>query len=134
MYFQDVNQILKEKCFDEGRSWYDGSFRVLNSNFVPLRASLACTSYNIASEKIGINVFFVTAKGLQEMVFDGKWREGKLDVECILGSEVTATSWGTGKDLQLRVYFQKGEHVSGISEWVFKQDKWEVGKRVLPPA
>lgn len=134
MYFQDVNQTLKEKCFDEGRSWYDGSFRVLNSNFVPLRASLACTGYNIASEKIGIHVFFVTAKGLQEMVFDGKWREGKLDVDCILGSEVAATSWGTGKDLQLRVYFQKGEHVSGISEWVFKQDKWEVGKRVLPPA
>ncbi|KAJ5986957.1 hypothetical protein N7451_011322 [Penicillium sp. IBT 35674x] len=134
VYFQDVHQILKEKCFDEGRSWYDGSFKVLNPDFVPLRASLACTSYNIASEKIGIHVFFVTAKGLQEMVFDGKWREGKLDIDCILGSEVAATSWGTGKDLQLRVYFQKGEHVSGISEWVFKQDKWEVGKRVLPPA
>ena len=101
---------------------------------MPLRAALACTSYEIASGNVGINVFFVTAKGLQEMVFDGKWREGKLDVECIPGSEIAVTSWEGGKDLQIRGYFQKGEHVSGVSEWVFKQDKWQAGKTVLPPA
>lgn len=134
VYFQDIHQNLKEKCFDEGRNWYDGSFKVLNTKFVPLRSALACTSYNITAEKVGIHVFFVTAKGLQEMIFDGKWHEGKLDVDCILGGEVTATSWGNGKDAQIRVYFQRGEHVSGISEWVFKQDKWEQGKTVLPPA
>ncbi|KAJ5628141.1 Fungal fucose-specific lectin [Penicillium lividum] len=136
VYFQDSLRNLKEKCFDEGKGWYDGAFKVSGSSskFVPFRAAMACTSHHMGSDRVGINVFFVTAKGIQEMVYDGKWREGKLDVECIPGSEVAVTSWGSGKDMQMRLYFQKGEHVSGITEWVWKQEKWESGKMALPPA
>ncbi|KAJ5915572.1 hypothetical protein N7466_011505 [Penicillium verhagenii] len=135
VYFQDNHRVVKEKCFDDGRGWYDGGFKYTSSKALPPRVGMACTSHNISSDKVGISVFVVSAQGLQEMVYDGsRWREGKLDVECIPGSEVAVTCWGSGKDLQMRLYFQKGEHVSGISEWMFRNEKWEAGKVALPPA
>ncbi|KAJ5717378.1 hypothetical protein N7488_003024 [Penicillium malachiteum] len=134
VYFQDPHHVLREKCWDQERGWYDGSFKVSGSHHVPPRAAVACTSYLLGHERIGISVFYAIAGSMQEVRFDGRWHEGKMDVNCIPGSEVTAISWGNEKSLEMRVYFQKGEHVSGISEWMYTGGKWKAGKAALPPA
>lgn len=95
---------------------------------------MACTSFLMGHNEIGISVFYVTANGIQEMHFDGKWNERKMDVTCIPGSEVAAVSWGSEKNVEMRAYFQKGEHVSGVTEWMWTGGKWKAGTMALPPA
>lgn len=82
-----------------------------------------------------MSVFWVCTLGLQEMKFyNGQWKKGDLKVDCIPGSELAAVCWGSEKNMQMRIYFQRGEHVSGISEWICSDGKWKAGKTALPPA
>ncbi|KAJ5291811.1 hypothetical protein N7478_001062 [Penicillium angulare] len=134
VFFQDDHHVLEEKCWDQERGWYDGHFKTASSDPVPPRASLACTSHMLGNNKVGMSLFYVCSLSLQEMKFDGQWQKGDLKVGCIPGSEVAAACWGSEKNVQMRLYFQKGEHVSGISEWMFSDGKWKAGKAALPPA
>ena len=105
------------------------------SHNMPPRAAMACTSYPISSNQIGIRVLCVNADHVADEKFDGKdWQKEKIGVECVPGTEIAAISWGSGNSVQMRVYFQKGEHVSAISEWMWSQGKWSSGELALPPA
>lgn len=50
---------------------------------------------------------------------DKKWQEGNTKVGCIPGTGLAVVSWGPDKDISMRVYFQKGESVSEIAEWMW---------------
>ncbi|KAJ5247139.1 hypothetical protein N7468_002122 [Penicillium chermesinum] len=59
-----------EKCFDENKGWYTGSMR--SSEIMVPRAALACTSYVLDGERMGLRVFMAHMQHLMEMVWDGK--------------------------------------------------------------
>lgn len=99
------------------------------------RAAMACTSYMMDNDKMGIRVFMVHMQHLMEMIWDGKeWHKGDMEEYCLPGTEMAAICWGQGGNVEMRVYFQRGEMITGISELVGNtQGKWKVNKPALPP-
>ncbi|KAJ5826050.1 hypothetical protein N7474_003188 [Penicillium riverlandense] len=87
------------------------------------------------ADKVGIRLFYATSNRLLEMTFDGKrWNDGNFHVNCIPGTEMSCLSWGGGNNINMRVYFQKGEQITGISEWVWNKGTWNPERLALPPA
>lgn len=119
-----------EKACDSNSHWYTGSFNV--ANMIP-RGAMACTSH-VYDQKVYIHVLYVMGTTVREMYWDNKWRAGSMKVDCIPGSEAAIVRWGSGSDYDMRFYFQKGEQVTGISEWMFSKGDWKAGKLALPPA
>lgn len=50
----------------------------------------------------------------------------------IPGTQAAVIAW-TEEGTQLRVYFQNGTQVSGVSEWVWSNG-WVKGAAAIPPA
>ena len=96
---------------------------------------MACTSYVSSSSQVGIRVLFTKNLKLYEYSWNGKgWQNHDLGVGCIPGTKVAMIGWGRGDHLNFRVYFQKGEHVTGISEWMWTGGNWKAGRLAIPPA
>lgn len=122
-----------EKCFDDKKGWYTGAMR--SSEMMIPRAAMACTSYTMDDDRIGIRVFMVHLHHIVEMIWDGKeWRKGDMEEYCLPGTEMAAICWGHGNNVEMRIYFQKGEFSAEISEaHGSMQGRWRVGKPALPP-
>ncbi|KAJ5092007.1 hypothetical protein NUU61_006877 [Penicillium alfredii] len=132
VYFQDTHNGMVEMCYDHNNGWYNGALKM--AHMLP-RAAMACTSFMMSSNTLAIRLFYATPTQVREMVWDGKkWHDGNFHVDCIPGTEIAAISWGHGNNLNMRVYFQKGELVSGVSEWMWSQGNWKAGKLAIPPA
>lgn len=82
-----------------------------------------------------IRVYYGGANNrLLEKAHDGgNWYDGAFNQPCIPGTECAVIYWGASADLNLRVYFQNGTEVSGVSEWVWN-GKWGQGVKAIPPA
>lgn len=125
-----MHGALVERCYDSHKSWYNGSFKV--DGILP-RTGMACTSH-VSGDQVRIHILYVTGTIVREMYWDQKWHEGSMKVNSIPGSEAAVIGWGQGNDFNMRFYFQKGEHVTGISEWAYMKGNWKAGQLALPPA
>lgn len=68
------------------------------------------------------------------MTWEGnKWHGGSIKVDRIPRSEITVVSWGTGNNLSMRIYLQKAEPGSGVSEWMWSPGNWKSGKLAILP-
>ncbi|PYH48636.1 fucose-specific lectin FleA, partial [Aspergillus saccharolyticus JOP 1030-1] len=126
VYHQSEDLSLKEKLYD-GRQWKEGEFTVSKA---PPRTDLAATVFS----NDHIRVYFVHEDNhVLEMAYDrGKWQRGGFREQCVPGSQVAAFA-PPRQEVQLRVYFQSGKHVTAVSEWVYDR-QWKLGKEALPPA
>ncbi|OBT90746.1 hypothetical protein VE02_00672 [Pseudogymnoascus sp. 03VT05] len=99
----------------------------------PPRASIAVTSYP-SSSGISLRVYHAAAGNtLLERAYDGDgWYAGGFVQRTVPGTQAAVISWTT-EGTQLRVYFQNGTQVSGVSEWVWSGG-WVRGVEAIPPA
>jgi Fungal fucose-specific lectin len=128
VYFQAPNTDLIEKCYDS-KPWYTGAFSVPKA--LP-RASLAAISFNPTSN-ISLRVYYSTTNDhIREKAWDSNsWYDGAFDVSGIPGSKVAAIRWG---NVNIRVYFQKGTLVTGVTEWMWNGSGWSQGQAAIAPA
>lgn len=131
-YFQSLNFTIIEKAYDASAGWYTGGFSIPSAQ---PRATLACTSFNASSSGISLRVYYGTASNhILEKGWDNNgWYDGGFKQPCIPGSECAVINWGSGGGLNLRVYFQNGTDVTGVSEWVWS-GSWTKGVAAIPPA
>lgn len=135
VYFQLSNLSVIEKAYDNNSGWYNGALTIPS---LPVRAALACTSFNVSASRVSLRVYYSTTGSngnvLREKGYDnGPWYDGGFIQPCIPGSGVAVINWGSGGSLNLRVYFENGTKVTGISEWVWFT-KWTKGVDAIPPA
>ncbi|RJE25374.1 fucose-specific lectin [Aspergillus sclerotialis] len=133
LYIQNEEGDLVEKCYDANRGWYNGGLKVPEA---PPRAAIAATSFNATSSSVSIRVYYAGPDDrLLEKAWDGqRWQDGGFNERSIPGTQVAVVNWGSGPQLNLRVYFQKGEFVSGVSEWAYSSGRWGAGRNAIPPA
>ena len=133
LYTQNEEGELVEKCYDANRGWYNGGFKVSEA---PPRAAIAATSFNATSSSVSIRVYYAGPNDrLLEKAWDGqRWQDGGFNERSIPGTHVAVINWGSGSQLNLRVYFQKGQFVSGVSEWAYSGGGWGAGRNAIPPA
>jgi hypothetical protein len=125
VYFQSTDQKVMEKCWDTGKGWYVGALSFVGC---PPRAPLGVVSWDGWSH---IRVYYGTADGrVREKGWDGSsWYDGAFNQASVPGSRVCALTVG-GSDL--RVYIQKGDYVSGFSEFAWSSG-WKPAASPLPP-
>ncbi|PYI18874.1 fungal fucose-specific lectin [Aspergillus violaceofuscus CBS 115571] len=126
VYHQKDDLSLREKLYD-GRQWKDGEFSVSQA---PPRTDLAATVFH----NDRIRVYFVHEDNqVMEMACDDdKWQRGGFRQQCVPGSQVAALAFSR-REVQLRIFFQSGKHVTGVTEWKYERE-WKQGKEALPPA
>ncbi|KAI9780654.1 MAG: hypothetical protein M1839_006595 [Geoglossum umbratile] len=131
VYFQLDNMNLIEKCYDSA-PWYTGGFSVQNA--LP-RCPIAATSFNASANGVSLRVYFATNDNrIVEKGYDSSnWYDGGFSVNSIPGSEAAVINWGGSGGINLRVYFQKGIKVTGVTEWVWNGG-WSQGAAGIPPA
>lgn len=97
---------------------------------------MAATSFNASPSGVSIRVYYAgAANRLLERGWDGQsWYDGGLDQDTIPGPQVAVLEWGSGNQLNLRVYFQRGEFVSAVTEWAYSGGQWKVGSVAISPA
>ncbi|KAI9768932.1 MAG: hypothetical protein M1840_004528 [Geoglossum simile] len=129
VYFQVTGLDLIEKCYDSA-PWYTGAFSVPKA---PTCASLAVISFNATSNGISLRVYHSTANNhIREKGWDNSgWYDGGFDVSSISGSTVAAICWD---HVKIRVYFQNGTHVTGVTEWMWNGGGWSQGQAAISPA
>jgi Fungal fucose-specific lectin len=135
VYYQVSNLSIIEKAYDASKGWYTGGLTIPS---LPPRAALGCTSFNAGPTSISLRVYYSTTGDndnlLKEKAYDnGPWYDGGFVQHCIPGSKGTVIQWGSGSGLNLRVYFQNGTKVTGVSEWMWI-GKWVKGQDAIPPA
>jgi hypothetical protein len=131
VYLQDTSLQIFEKAYDDNQGWYTGGFSIPNA--AP-RATLSCCSFNASSSGVSLRIYYSTlANTILERAWDGSWYDGGFQQPCVPGSESAVINWGKGSDLQLRVYFQNGTKVTGVSEWCYSGG-WVKGVSAIPPA
>jgi hypothetical protein len=131
-YFQDTSLSIIEKAYDSNQGWYTGGFSIPKAQ---PRASLSVTDFNASSSGVSLRVYYGTADNkILEKAWDGSWTSGGFSQPSIPGSESAVITWGSGGGLQLRVYFQNGTHVTGVSEWCWGTGGWTKGVAAIPPA
>lgn len=128
LYMQDERNNIFERCYDEDQGWSKGKFSVHDT--VP-RTDLSVTSFNRAS----IRVYYVDRDNkLKEMGYDGKdWYQGGFNRPCVPGSQNGAVSFMKSDNVRIHVFFQRGELVTAVTEWIY-EGSWKEGKAALPPA
>lgn len=133
LYLQDQDGSLIEKCYDGNRVWYTGGFKVTKA---PPRTAIAATNFNANSSGVSIRVYYASGENrLLEKGWDGQgWYDGGLKQDTIPGPQAAVIEWGHGSQLNLRIYFQRGEFVSGVSEWAYSNGQWKQGRIAIPPA
>lgn len=118
-----------EKLYD-GKGWHTGAFSVGRA---PTHSALVATSW---LDKKGVHIRVYYAAGgdiLLEKAYDGLcWCDGGFKQASIPGSEVAVIHWGTGDELNLRVYYENGTNVTGVSEGVWNGN-WVLGVSAIPP-
>lgn len=134
VYTQGTDLKISEKAYDESKGWYTGGL----SFSAPPRTSLSTTSFNASSSGISIRVYYGETKNgneVREKAWDGSggWYDGGFAQPSIAGTDSSVIAWDKGSNLQLRVYFQNGTAVTGVSEWVFSKS-WTKGVPAIPPA
>jgi len=131
VYFQSTNHNLIEKCYDSA-PWYTGGFSVQSA--IP-RCPIAATSFNASSNGVSLRVYYGTGgdRILEKGYDSSNWYDGGFSVNSIPGSEVAVINWGGGSGINLRVYFQKGTKVTGVTEWMWNGG-WSQGAAGIPPA
>ncbi|KAG9240523.1 fucose-specific lectin [Calycina marina] len=124
LYFQKPDRSVTELCHDAQSTWYTGSLSIPGSSTTP-RASLACTRFNDTKSGISLRLYYSSPhNSILEKGYDGDgWYDGRFEEPTIPGGKI-----------QIRIYFQKGEHVTAISEWVWDGAEWSSGVAALPPA
>ncbi|KAK0113872.1 hypothetical protein ONS95_014117 [Cadophora gregata] len=135
LYFQKPDRSITELCHDAQSTWYTGALSIPASSTTP-RASLACTNFNDTESSISLRLYYSSPRNsILEKGFDGDgWYDGAFEESTIPGSRIAAISWQDGGEIQIRIYFQKGEHVTAVSEWVWSGAGWTPGMAALPPA
>ncbi|PLN81073.1 fungal fucose-specific lectin [Aspergillus taichungensis] len=128
LYMQDERNNIFERCYDDGQGWSKGQFSVRDT--VP-RTDLSVTSFNRTS----IRVYYVDRDNkLKEMGYDGKdWYQGGFNRPCVPGSQNGAVSFMKSDNVRIHVFFQRGELVTAVTEWIY-EGSWKEGKAALPPA
>ncbi|KFZ08258.1 hypothetical protein V501_06037 [Pseudogymnoascus sp. VKM F-4519 (FW-2642)] len=130
-YIQTPSLSLAEHAYDTPKGWYTGAFSVASA---PPRAAIAATSYPASASAISLRVYHAAADNtLVERAYDGDgWYAGAFVQKTVPGTQVAVIEWTT-QGTQLRVYFQNGTQVSGVSEWVWSGG-WVKGAAAIPPA
>ena len=125
---QDERNNIFERCYDEDQGWSKGRFSVRDT--VP-RTDLSVTSFN----RMSIRVYYVDRDNkLKEMGYDGKdWYQGGFNRPCVPGSQNGAVSFMKDGNFRLHVFFQRGELVTAVTEWIY-EGSWKEGNAALPPA
>jgi hypothetical protein len=118
--------------------WYDGDLSVSDA---AEGASLAAQAFGPdPTTGTSVRLYYSAAQNqLQEMAFgeDYGWVQGEFDQASIPGSNVAMVTWGSSsEDRNHRVYFQRGAHGSGVSEWAYSRESgaWTPGAEAIPPA
>lgn len=103
---------------------------------VPPRAALSAVSFNATHSSISLRVYYATASAILEKAFDasGSWYDGNFKQDTIPGSDSAVIDWGSGSSLEIRIYFQNGTAVTGVSEWAYTRGGWTKGVNAIPPA
>ncbi|KFY89265.1 hypothetical protein V498_06476 [Pseudogymnoascus sp. VKM F-4517 (FW-2822)] len=129
-YIQTPSLSLAEHAYDSSKGWYTGAFSISSA---PPRAAIAATSFSLAST-IALRVYHAAADNtLIERAYDGDgWYAGAFVQRSIPGTQAAVIAW-TSEGTQLRVYFQNGTQVTGVSEWVWSNG-WVKGAAAIPPA
>ncbi|KAG4412383.1 hypothetical protein IFR04_014479 [Cadophora malorum] len=135
LYFQKPDRSITELCHDAQSTWYTGSLSIPGSSTTP-RASIACTKFNDTKSGISLRLYYSSPhNSILEKGYDGDgWYDGGFEEPTIPGSKISAISWQNGGEIQIRIYFQKGENVTAVSEWVWDGAGWSPGVAALPPA
>jgi hypothetical protein len=107
---------LIEKAYDNAGAvdWCLGAFSVKPG--IP-RTCLAAWSFPSAAG-ISIRVYYgaLNNRLLEKCIDQGGWYDGCFNQPSIPGTEAAVITWGQGASLNLRVYFQNGTFVTGVSE------------------
>jgi hypothetical protein len=140
VYLQSPKVDLIEKCYDANTNsnWSNGQFKVENA--LP-RTAIAATSLGASSDSFKLRVFYAAHNlRLFEKIFEGKvWEDGDFNKPTtpgtIPGTQAAVINWGGNpSDHNMRVYFQKGELVTGVTEWAWWDSSWKPGRLAIPPA
>jgi len=131
-YFQDPRLTVIEKAYDANRGWYAGGLSIPNA--VP-RTALAVISFAATATSISLRLYYGASnnKVLEKGWDSSSWYDGGFNQPSIPGSEIAGITWGSGGNLNLRIYFQNGTKTTGISEWVWNRG-WTRGVAAIPPA
>jgi hypothetical protein len=131
-YYQDPASALIEKAYDASTGWFLGAFSVPSA--LP-RTCLSCCCFGVTNSAVSIRVYYEGANNrLLEKGYDGgNWYDGAFNQPCIPGTESAVIFWSGSAGVSLRVYFQNGTEVSGVSEWMWN-GKWAQGVKAIPPA
>lgn len=138
LYYQTPNLDLIEKSHDDGGRWETGSFSVKSA--VPRAAISATVWVASGSTNTGIRVYHTGANDvILEKANDGSWYDGAFKQASIPGSQIGSLAWyaTSTKAPEIRVYFQSGVQVTGITEWKYQGGlgAWNIGHQpALPPA
>ncbi|OBT52371.1 hypothetical protein VE04_07737 [Pseudogymnoascus sp. 24MN13] len=110
------------------------SLSIRGASRPPPRAAIAATSYPASASAISLRVYHAAADNtLVERAYDGDgWYAGAFVQKTVPGTQAAVIEWTT-QGTQLRVYFQNGTQVSGVSEWVWSGG-WVKGAAAIPPA
>ncbi|PVH87839.1 fungal fucose-specific lectin [Cadophora sp. DSE1049] len=138
LYYQAPNLDLIEKAHDDGSTWKTGEFFVKSAS--PL-AAISATVWTVpGSTGTGIRVYYTGPNDtILEKANDGSWYDGGFKQASIPGSQIGSLSWyaSSTKAPEIRVYFQAGVQVTGITEWKWQGGlgAWKIGHQpALPPA
>jgi len=131
-YFQASSSAVIEKAYDANQGWYNGGLTIPNA--IP-RTALAVTSFAATNSSISLRLYYGAPNDriLEKGWDSSSWYDGGFNQPSIPGSEVAVITWGSGSGLNLRVYFQNGTDVTGVSEWVWNGG-WTAGVAAIPPA
>ncbi|KAL2808439.1 fungal fucose-specific lectin [Aspergillus granulosus] len=131
LFCQNEHMDIVEHYCRDGRTWRPGTLHIKRA--LPRTDLTAVTCGNTGDTRT--QMYYVDRDNrLKEMyTTSDKWHVGDFDQHCVPGSQVAAVSWGSGRDCNIRLYFQGGHQVTAITEWKY-HGKWEEGQKGLPPA
>ncbi|OJJ32902.1 hypothetical protein ASPWEDRAFT_42938 [Aspergillus wentii DTO 134E9] len=138
VYIQEDNQNIVQKCYRSDKGWWDMNQVIVSK--VPIQAGFDVTCfYWDVSKGINLRLYWANSDGsFWQWCWDapGKTYAGKMAGSTILGTEIAAIAWSNVPEL--RVYYQGGTNVAGITEWLYgkvnNSSVGATGKNPLPPA
>jgi hypothetical protein len=129
VYYLDRDYILQEYCYFEGRGWYSGSIGSMNIN-VAHKTRLAAIYYGPECHiriylqgdfwalstltetfpQVLIRTAEAGSLNVTELCYDnGYWYRGQILAPGLEGTSIAAVAYPMDEDIQIRVYFQRGD-------------------------
>ncbi|KAI9933175.1 hypothetical protein MW887_007646 [Aspergillus wentii] len=138
VYIQEDNQNIVQKCYRSDKGWWDMNQVIVSKAPIQAGFDVTCFYWDV-SKGINLRLYWANSDGsFWQWCWDapGKTYAGKMAGSTILGTEIAAIAWSNVPEL--RVYYQGGTNVAGITEWLYgkvnNSSVGATGKNPLPPA